>query len=82
MSMRVVALALLLATPLRAQSGSATGLMTEAVRAYRDLDFDAAARMLQRVLTPPLSIIAAGKTPRSPCSSSSLFWPRVSAPIP
>lgn len=55
MMIRVVALLLLLATPLRAQSGSAREVMTEAVRAYRDLNFDAAARMLQRVLTPPLA---------------------------
>src|SRR6266705_307628 len=52
---RVVALLLLLATPLRAQNGSASEVMTEAVRAYRDLDFDAAARLLRRVLTPPLA---------------------------
>ena len=59
MSVRVVALALLLAAhapaPLRAQSGSASEVMTGAVRAYRDLDFDGAARLLRRVLTPPLA---------------------------
>jgi hypothetical protein len=55
MSVRVVALLLLLATPLRAQSGGASEVMTGAVRAYRDLDFDAAARMLRRVLAPPLA---------------------------
>ena len=48
MSVRVVALALLLAAPLRAQSGGASEVMTGAVRAYRDLDFDAAATMLRR----------------------------------
>ena len=56
MSVRVVALALLLATPLRAQNDSASQVMNGAVRAYRDLEFDAAARMLRRVLTPPLAI--------------------------
>src|SRR5712664_43888 len=59
MSVRVVALALLLAAhapaPLRAQNGSASEVMTGAVRAYRDLDFDGAARLLRRVLTPPLA---------------------------
>ncbi|HZE93080.1 MAG TPA: hypothetical protein VEZ49_00115 [Gemmatimonadales bacterium] len=54
-TIRVVALLLLLATPLRAQSGSASGMMSAAVRAYRDLDFDAAAGLLRRVLTPPLA---------------------------
>ena len=56
MSVRVAALALLLATPLRAQNDSASQVMNGAVRAYRDLEFDAAARMLRRVLTPPLAI--------------------------
>jgi hypothetical protein len=46
--------ALLLAAPLRAQSGSASDLMTRAVRAYQDLDFNVAARLLRRVLAPPL----------------------------
>ena len=53
-------LALLLAAPLRAQNGGATGgaaseVMAGAIRAYQDLDFDAAARLLRRVLTPPLA---------------------------
>jgi hypothetical protein len=56
MSIRVVALLLLLATPLRGQSGSASEVLASAVRAYRDLEFDAAARMLRHVLTPPLAI--------------------------
>jgi hypothetical protein len=50
----VAALALLLATPLRAQDGNAKDVITGAVRAYRDLDFEVAARMLRRALTPPL----------------------------
>ncbi len=56
MSVRVVALALLLAAPLRAQNDSASQVINGAVRAYRDLEFDAAARMFRRVLTPPLAI--------------------------
>jgi len=56
MTVRVVALALLLATPLRAQHGGASEVLSGAIRAYRDLEFDAAARMLRRVLTPPLAI--------------------------
>ena len=56
MSVRVVALALLLATPLRAQNDSASQVINGAVRAYRDLEFDAAARLLRSVLTPPLAI--------------------------
>jgi len=56
MRVRVVVLALLLAAPaLAAQNGSASEVMTSAIRAYRDLDFDAAARLLRRVLTPPLA---------------------------
>jgi hypothetical protein len=55
MRIRVVVLALLLATPLRAQTGSASDVMSGAVRAYRDLDFDAAATMLRRVLAAPLA---------------------------
>ena len=56
MRVRVVVLALLLAAPpLAAQDGSASEVMTSALRAYRDLDFDAAARLLRRVLTPPLA---------------------------
>lgn len=54
-------LALLLATPLHAQNGGGTAgaagaVMTDAIRAYQDLDFDAAARLLRRVLTPPLAM--------------------------
>ncbi len=56
MTVRVVALALLLATPLRAQHGGASEVLSGAIRAYGDLEFDAAARMLRRVLTPPLAI--------------------------
>ena len=56
MIVRVVALALLVATPLRAQTRSASEVMSGAVRAYRDLDFDSAARLLRRVLTPPLAV--------------------------
>jgi hypothetical protein len=55
MKIRALVLALLLATPLRAQTSRASDLMTGAVRAYRDLDFDAAATMLRRVLAPPLA---------------------------
>ena len=59
MSARVVLLVLLLATPLRAQNGAGGGtaseVMTGAVRAYQDLDFDTAARLLRRLLTPPLA---------------------------
>jgi len=56
MSVRVVVLALLLAAPaLAAQNGNASEVMTSAVRAYQDLDFDAAARLLRRVLSPPLA---------------------------
>jgi len=56
-----VVLALLLATPLHAQNGGGTAgtagaVMTDAIRAYQDLDFDAAARLLRRVLTPPLAM--------------------------
>jgi len=58
-SARVVLLVLLLATPLRAQNGAGGGtaseVMTGAVRAYQDLDFDTAARLLRRLLTPPLA---------------------------
>jgi len=55
MTVRVVALALLLATPLRAHHGGASEVLTGAIRAYRDLEFDAAARLLRRVLAPPLA---------------------------
>ena len=55
MTVRVVALVLLLAAPLRAQNSGAREVLSGAVRAYRDLEFDAAARMLRRVLTPPLA---------------------------
>jgi len=54
-SARVVVLALLLATPLRAQNPTASEVLTGAIRAYQDLDFDSAARQLRRVLTPPLA---------------------------
>lgn len=54
MRLRVVALLLLLAVPLQAQDGSASDVMTRAVRAYRDLDFTVAASLLRRALTPPL----------------------------
>jgi len=55
MRIRAVALALLVAAPLRAQTGSASDVLTGALHAYRDLDFDAAATMLRRVLAPPLA---------------------------
>jgi len=54
MRMRLVLLGALLATPLRAQNRSASDVMSYAVRAYRDLEFDTAATLLRRVLTPPL----------------------------
>src|SRR6266446_1903891 len=50
-----LAVLLLLAAPLSAQSDSASRMMTRAVRAYQDLDFDGAARLLRRVLAPPLA---------------------------
>ena len=53
MRLRVGVLALLLAGPLWAQEGSTTGLMTGAVRAYRDLEFDVAASLLRRALAQP-----------------------------
>jgi hypothetical protein len=46
---------LLLAAPLPAQSDSAGRMMAKAVRAYQDLDFDGAARLLRQVLAPPLA---------------------------
>src|SRR5436190_13965251 len=46
MRLRFVVLALLVATPLRAQTGSARDEMTRAERAYRDLEFDVAASTL------------------------------------
>src|SRR2546427_11424715 len=56
MRVRVVVLALLLAAPaLAAQNGSASEVMTSAVRAYRDLDFEVAARLLRRGGPPPLA---------------------------
>lgn len=55
MTFRVVALALLLVAPLRAQEPGARAVMADAVRAYRDLDFDGAARTLRRALAPPLA---------------------------
>src|SRR3989442_15032009 len=53
MRLRFVVLALLLATPLRAQTGSASDVMATAVRAYRDLEFDRAASLLRRGRPPP-----------------------------
>src|SRR5207247_2645483 len=38
-----------------AGGGTASEVMTGAVRAYQDLDFDTAARLLRRLLTPPLA---------------------------
>jgi len=57
MKFTLVALLLLLAAPLAAQGGgdSASRVMTKAVRAYQDLDFDGAARLFRRVLAPPLA---------------------------
>src|SRR5207247_7020180 len=55
MRLRFVVLALLVAAPLRAQTGSASDVMATAVRAYRDLEFDRAASLLRRVLAPPLA---------------------------
>jgi hypothetical protein len=55
MRLRFVVLALLVATPLRAQTGSASDVMARAERAYRDLEFDVAASTLRRVLAPPLA---------------------------
>ena len=55
MRLRLVVLALLVAAPLRAQTGSARDVMARAERAYRDLEFDVAASTLRRVLTPPLA---------------------------
>jgi len=55
MRLRFVVLALLLATPLRAQTGSASDVMARAERAYRALEFDVAASLLRRVLAPPLA---------------------------
>ena len=55
MRLRLVVLALLVATPLRAQTGSARDVMARAQRAYRDLEFDVAASTLRRVLAPPLA---------------------------
>src|SRR3989442_16027057 len=65
MRLRFVVLALLLATPLRAQTGSASDVMATAVRAYRDLEFDRAASLLRRVLAPPPPPPLDG-TPRAP----------------
>jgi hypothetical protein len=50
----LVLLSALLATPLWAQNRSASDVMSSAVRAYRDLEFDTAATLLRRVLAPPL----------------------------
>ncbi len=54
MKFTLVAL-LLFAAPLSAQGNGASNMMAQAVRAYQDLEFDAAARLLRRVLTPPLA---------------------------
>jgi len=48
-------LLLFLAAPLGAQGNSASNTMAQAVRAYQDLEFDAAARLLRRVLAPPVA---------------------------
>src|SRR5205809_6629879 len=55
MRLRFVVLALLVATTLRAQTGSARDEMARAERAYRDLEFDVAASTLRQVLAPPLA---------------------------
>ncbi len=55
MKFTLVALFLFLAAPLGAQGKSASNTMAQAVRAYQDLEFDAAARLLRRVLAPPLA---------------------------
>jgi len=55
MRLRFVVLTLLVATPLRAQTGSARDVMARGERAYRDLEFDVAATTLRRVLAPPLA---------------------------
>ena len=55
MKLTMLAMLLLLAAPLKAQSDSASGVLNRAVRAYQDLDFDFAARLLRRVLASPLA---------------------------
>src|SRR5439155_8072510 len=55
MRLRFVVLALLVATPLRGRTGSASAVMATAVGAYRDLEFDRAASLLRRVLAAPLA---------------------------
>ena len=50
-----LALALLFAAPLQAQTGGASDVMTRAVRAYQDLEFQVAANLLRRVLAAPLA---------------------------
>ncbi len=52
MSLRIAVLALVLAGPLWAQDGGA-GVLTGALRAYRDLEFDVAASLLRRALAQP-----------------------------
>jgi hypothetical protein len=63
MKFTMLALLLLLAAPLEAQSDSASNVMARAVRAYQDLDFDFAVRLFRRVLSPPLAaqLDAAGR---------------------
>ena len=57
MNVRVLALALLLAVPTTspAQNESAHEIVSRAIRAYGDLDFDLAATLLRRALTEELS---------------------------
>jgi len=55
MKIRLAVLALLLAAPLQAQSGGASDVMTRAVSAYQDLEFDVAANLLRRLLAAPLA---------------------------
>jgi len=55
MKIRLAVLALLLAAPLQAQSGGASDVMTRAVSAYQDLEFDVSANLLRRLLAAPLS---------------------------
>jgi len=56
MRIRLAVLAVLLAAPapLRAQTGT-SDLMTRAVRAYQDLEFDRSAYLLRRVLVAPVN---------------------------
>ena len=55
MKIRLAVLALLFAAPLQAQTGGASDVMTRAVRAYQDLEFQVAANLLRRVLAAPLA---------------------------